>query len=497
MSKSPVSHLSFDEPLIFEQSKEGRKGYSLPKLDVPEVKPESVFDKQILREKQPELPQVSEPQVVRHFTRLSSWNFSLDHGMYPLGSCTMKYNPKINEYVAGLGGFVKSHPYAPEELIQGSLKIIYELQQMLAEIGGFKMVSLQPSAGAQGEFTGISIINAYHKSKGNMRKKVLIPDTAHGTNPASTTLNGYEAVEIKSGPDGVIEPQEVAKYMDEEVAAIMVTNPNTLGLFEKNIKEIAEIVHAKGGLVYGDGANFNALMGKCKPGKIGIDCLQYNLHKTFSTPHGGGGPGSGPVGVVDKLEPFLPVPIVEKTENGTYFLNYNKPLSIGKVRSFYGNFTIMVRAYAYIKQMGAEGLRYSTEMAVLNASYISKALRDYYNLPYPQQSMHEVVFNDKIQNKENGISTLDIAKRLIDYGYHPPTIYFPLIVKGAIMVEPTENESKETIDEFIDTMKKISQEAKENPDIIHHAPHVTRVTRLDETLAGRKPVLKWNKNSEK
>lgn len=493
----PIAHLSFDEPLIFELSKEGREGIKLPEDDIlSEYKLEDILPKEYIREKEAELPQVSEPQVVRHFTRLSSWNFSLDHGFYPLGSCTMKYNPRINEKLASLPGLTLLHPYAPLELIQGALKLMYELERLLCEIGGFARVSLQPSAGAQGEFTGLAIIRAYHESRGEKRTKILIPDTAHGTNPASATLNGFEAVEVKSGPEGILEPQEVAKYMDEKVAAIMITNPNTLGLFEKNLKEIAKIVHSKGGLVYGDGANLNALMGRCKPKLLGIDCLQFNLHKTFSTPHGGGGPGSGPIGVVEKLVPFLPVPTIEKDEDGIFYLDYSRPKSIGRVRAFFGNFGVMIKAYIYIKQMGGDGLKKVSDIAVLNANYIKERLKNRYHLPYKGRCMHEVVFSDKIQNKEYGVTTMDIAKRLIDYGIHPPTVYFPLIVKGALMIEPTETESKETLDRFIEVMEIIAKEAEENPEILKKAPHTTRRKRVDEVRASKYPILRWKKEGE-
>ena len=490
----PYHHLSFDEPLIFELSKEGREGIKLPEdKELPDYNLEELFDKTLLREREPELPEVSEPQVIRHFTRLSSLNFSIDHGFYPLGSCTMKYNPKINEKLSMIEEFLLAHPYAPEELVQGALELMYELEQILCEIGGFSRVSLQPSAGAQGELTGIAIIRAYHESKGNPRSKILIPDTAHGTNPASTTLNGYKVVEIKSGPDGILEPEEVEKHMDEETAGIMITNPNTLGLFEKNLLQIAEIVHSKGGLVYGDGANLNALMGRCKPKDLGIDCLQFNLHKTFSTPHGGGGPGSGPLGVVEELVPFLPVPTVERREDGTFYLDYDRPKSIGRVRSFFGNFGVLIKAYIYLKQMGRDGLKKVTDMAVLNANYIKEKLKGIYHLPYDRRCMHEVVFSDKFHNKNYGVTTMDIAKRLIDYGIHPPTIYFPLIVKGALMIEPTETESKETLDRFIEVMKRIDEEAKSEPELLKKAPWMTKVKRLDEVRAARKPILRWRK----
>ncbi len=482
--------LIFNEPLLFEQGSAGREGCTLPDCDVPEKDIKSLIPEDMVREEISGFPSLSEVDVVRHFTRLSQWNYSVDLGFYPLGSCTMKYNPKINEDVARLSGFSNIHPYQPEELSQGALQMMFELGEYLSEIGGMDRVFLQPSAGAHGELAGMMIIKAYHESKGENRHKVIIPDSAHGTNPASSTLCGYKVVELKSNGRGLLDPDAVEKAMDTDVAAFMITNPNTLGLFEENILEITEIVHRKGGLVYCDGANLNAIMGIARPGDMGVDVLHFNLHKTFSTPHGGGGPGAGPVGIKRELIPFMPVPVIEKNNIGQYKLNYNFSHSIGRVKAFYGNFGILVRAYTYIRTMGAEGLKKASETAVLNANYIMSQLKDYYHLPYDRQCMHESVFSDKIQNK-NGITTLDIAKALIDYGFHPPTIYFPLIVKGAIMIEPTETESKDTMDRFIDAMKDIADRAEKNPDSLKKSPLKPKVTRLNETKAAREPNLRW------
>jgi glycine dehydrogenase subunit 2 len=478
-----TSGLIFNEPLLWEKSRKGRCAMSLPRPDVDQ----SSLDADLTGDA-PNLPELSELDVVRHYTRLSQWNFGVDSGMYPLGSCTMKYNPKTNEVQAGRQGFAGAHPLSGDEFSQGALKLMYNLEQSLAKITGFHAVTLQPAAGAHGELCGMLMIHAYHAKKGRQRSKIIIPDTAHGTNPASASLCGYESVNIKSGPEGILDPKTVAAVMDEETAGIMVTNPNTLGLFEANIKEIAKIVHAKGGLVYGDGANMNAIMGIVKPGEIGIDVLHLNLHKTFSTPHGGGGPGSGPVAVGKTLEPFLPVPRVVK-ELDTYRFITDRPDSIGRLHTFYGHFGIMVRAYAYILSMGAKGLTDASRLAVLNANYIKESLKGTLNLPYDRPSMHECVFNDEFQ-KEYHITTMDMAKRLLDYGFHPPTVYFPLVVEGAFMVEPTETESKEDIDQFIQAVKSIAQEAKDNPEQLKKAPRLTKVTRLDEVLAARKPCLR-------
>jgi len=478
-----TSGLIFKEALLWEKSREGRCAFSIPTRDVPavELDPELVGDA-------PDLPQLGEFDVVRHYTRLSQWNFGLDSGMYPLGSCTMKYNPKTNEVQAARPGFAGAHPMIDDELSQGALELLYNLEQYLAEITGMAATTLQPAAGAHGELTGMLVIHAYHEKQGHQRSKIIIPDTAHGTNPASASLCGYESVNIRSGPDGILTPEAVAEVMDEETAGIMITNPNTLGLFEENLREIADIVHAKGGLVYGDGANMNAIMGIVKPGDMGVDVIHFNLHKTFSTPHGGGGPGAGPISVVKELEPFLPVPRVEKTKDG-FRLVHTNPDSIGRMLTFHGHFGVLIRAYAYIRSMGAKGLTDVSKFAVLNANYIKASLRDDLDLPYDRPCMHECVFTDKKQ-VDDGVTTLDMAKRIMDYGFHPPTIYFPLVVHGAIMIEPTETESKETIDQFIDAFKAVVKEAKETPELLKKAPHLSKVSRLDEVTAARKPVLR-------
>ncbi|MDO8445147.1 MAG: aminomethyl-transferring glycine dehydrogenase subunit GcvPB [Deltaproteobacteria bacterium] len=488
MNTIGTTGLVMNEPLIFERSSEGKRGIEVPKSDVGDIKPEDVIPADLLRADIEGFPEVSEVDVVRHFTRMSQWNYGVDTGMYPLGSCTMKYNPKVNEDIARLPGFSRIHPYQPEELSQGALQLMYELEQYLAEISGMDAVTLQPAAGAQGELCGMLMISAYFASKGRPRKKVIIPDTAHGTNPASVTLAGLTAIPVKSGSEGALTPEAVKAVMDEDTAGIMITNPNTLGLFERHIKEIADIVHEKGGFVYCDGANMNALLGAAKLGDMGVDVVHMNLHKTFSTPHGGGGPGSGPVGVKKELEPFLPVPRVIKKDE-TYSMDYKRPDSIGRLRAFYGNFGVLVRAYAYIRAMGAEGLKKAAQMAVLNANYVKENLKSHYHLPFDQPCMHECVFSDKLQF-EKGFSTMDIAKRLMDYGFHPPTTYFPLVVHDAIMIEPTETEDKGTLDSFIDAMKRI---AEEDPELVKGAPYNTKTKRLDEAKAARNPVLKWEK----
>ncbi|MFK5925807.1 MAG: aminomethyl-transferring glycine dehydrogenase subunit GcvPB [Desulfuromusa sp.] len=474
--------LVLEENLLFEQSQPGRIGYSIADLDVPAVAPDSG----LTRNEIAGFPELSEVDVVRHYTRLSTWNYGVDSGFYPLGSCTMKYNPKVNEVAARLPGFTDIHPQTPEALNQGALELMYNLQRDLGEISGFPAMTLQPAAGAQGEFTGMLMIHAWHEANGQKRHKVIIPDTAHGTNPASSTLAGYEVITVAS--DGTLTKEAVAAVMDNDVAALMVTNPNTLGLFEADIREICDLVHERGGLVYSDGANLNAMMGISRPGDIGIDVMHFNLHKTFSTPHGGGGPGSGPVGVVEKLKPFLPVPVVIKAADG-YKLDYDCPQSIGRLKSFYGHFGVLVRAYSYILSMGGEGLKRSTELAVLNANYIRARLEGEYVLPHQQRSLHEVVFSE--DGLQNDCHTLDVAKRLIDYGYHPPTIYFPMVVHGALMIEPTETESKQTIDEFCDALLAIAEEAKTAPELLKQAPVRAKVKRLDEATAARKPKLRW------
>ena len=478
--------LVLNEKLLFEHSDPGRKGYSLPKLDVPATE----LSDDLCREEISGFPELSEVDVVRHFTRLSTWNYGVDSGFYPLGSCTMKYNPKVNEVAARIPGLASIHPATPSHLAQGSLELMYRLQGALAEISGFAKVTLQPAAGAQGELAGMLVIRAWHEARGSKRSKVLIPDTAHGTNPATASLTGYDVVPITS--DGVLTLEEVEAHMNDDVAALMVTNPNTLGLFETNIEAICKLVHERGGMVYCDGANLNALMGIARPGDMGIDVMHFNLHKTFSTPHGGGGPGSGPVGVTEELIPYLPGPGVE-FDGENYRIESTKADSVGRMMAFHGNVGVMVRAYAYIRSMGPAGLKQASEMAVLNANYVRARLEGVYDLPYKSRSLHEVIFSDK--DLEGDCHTLDVAKRLIDYGYHPPTIYFPLVVKGAIMIEPTETESQEVLDEFCDAMIAIAGEARDNPDLLHQAPVRSRVRRLDETTAARKPKLKWEKGA--
>lgn len=485
------SDVKIYEPCIFEKGSPGHEGISLPDPGIELADESSLLPRDMIRGEIEGLPEASEVEVVRHFTRLSQLNYGVDGGFYPLGSCTMKYNPKINEDVARFGGFTNAHPYQPEELSQGNLSLLYELQALLAEISGLPYVTLQPAAGAQGELTGMMMIKAYHEKRGSKRTRVLIPDTAHGTNPASSALCGYGVLPLKSNERGVIDAGEVERLMSEDVAALMLTNPNTLGLFEENIIHVANIVHNKGGLIYCDGANMNALMGAAKPGDMGVDVLHLNLHKTFSTPHGGGGPGAGPVCVNEELASFLPVPVAGK-KGESYFFDYGRPESIGKMKAFYGNFGVLVRAYAYIMTMGAQGLERASKTAVINANYIKERLKGHYDLPYDRPCMHECVFSDKKQTPF-GVKTLDIAKRLIDYGFHPPTIYFPLVVHGAIMIEPTETESRETLDRFCDAMIAIAKEAENDPELIRQAPSKGRFRRLDEVKAAREPRLKWER----
>lgn len=478
--------------IIFEVSKEGRKAYALPPCDVPETDIAALIPEDYMRKTELELPEVGELDAVRHYTLLSNKNFGVDTGFYPLGSCTMKYNPKINEDMASLSHFTDVHPYQPVHTAQGALELMYNLGEMLSEIAGMDQVSLHPAAGAHGELTGLMVIKAYHESRGeHNRTKIIVPDSAHGTNPASAAIAGFDIVEIKSDANGAVDIESLKAVLGNNIAGLMLTNPSTLGLFESKIKEIADLVHEAGGLLYYDGANMNAIMGITRPGDMGFDVVHLNLHKTFATPHGGGGPGSGPIGVKKELVPFLPVPVVEK-QGDQYILNYDKPQSIGKIKSFYGNFGVMVKAYTYILTMGAEGLKKVSEMAVLNANYMKEKLKKYYYLPIEQVCKHEFVLGG-LEKDNHDVATLDIAKRLLDYGYHPPTIYFPLIVDSAIMIEPTESESLETLDGFIDVMVKIAGEARENPEILKTAPHDTPVRRLDEVKAARTPVLKWTK----
>lgn len=481
------------EPLIFEQSREGRTGISLPLCDVPEAAIDELLPSDFLRVQEPELPEVSEIDVVRHFTRLSTFNHGVDTGFYPLGSCTMKYNPKVNEMLARLPGFTMLHPYQPEELTLGSLQLMYELQQDLGQIAGMDAFTLQPAAGAHGEMTGILIVKAYHAHRQDTKRtKVIVPDSAHGTNPATAMMAGFEIVQVPSDERGGVDIEALCAAANDEVAALMLTNPNTLGLFDENILEIAKIIHDVGGLLYYDGANANAIMGLARPGDMGFDVVHLNLHKTFSTPHGGGGPGAGPVGVKEFLQPFLPKPIVEKKEDGTFTLDYDRPLSIGRVRSFLTNFGVLVRAYAYIRALGGEGLKEASQNAVLNANFLMSMLKDHYHVAYDRVCMHEFIITPKYL-KSYGVHTLDIAKRLLDYGYHPPTIYFPMIVEEAMMIEPTETESMETLEKFAESLIQITEEAKTDPELVKNAPYNTTVTRLDESAAARHPDLRWHK----
>ena len=489
--------LQFKESPIFERGSPGRSGASLTELDVPAVDLKQALPG--LERKSPAcLPEVSEPEAIRHFVRLSQWNFSIDTQFYPLGSCTMKHNPKVNEWAARLDGFANLHPLTPPHLAQGALELMVRLQALLAEIVGMDGVSLQPAAGAQGELTGLMMIRAYHRSQGRSPRKVLIPDSAHGTNPASCALNGFEAVPFASGPQGIVEPETLARALEGaggDVAALMMTNPNTIGLYESAMPKLAQLVHEKGGQVYGDGANMNAVLGRARPGDAGVDVMQYNLHKTFTTPHGGGGPGSGPVAFKRHLDAFQPAPVVRNAD-GTFIIDHDRPHTVGRVRSFLGNFGMMVRAYTYIRELGAEGLHSVSDLAVLNANYIAALLRDVLPLAYDTPMLHEAVFTDKALEAKTGVKTLDLAKRLIDYGFHSPTVYFPLVVRGALMVEPTETETKQTIDSFVAAVKAIVKEAEESPELVKGAPHLTRLGRLDEARAARKPRLRWSPVSE-
>lgn len=473
--------LNEPEALIFEISKPGRSSYTLPELDVPTTNLPANYVRDDLN-----LPEVSELDFVRHYTRLSQKNFSIDTQIYPLGSCTMKYNPKVNEKAASIEELTDVHPLQPDATVQGSLELMYRLQESLGEITGFSGVTLQPAAGAHGEFTGVSIIRAYHESRGDTkRKKMLIPDSAHGTNPASSAMNGYSVVEIPSDERGNVNIEALKSHCDDTVAGLMLTNPNTLGLFEENVVEICKIIHACGGLVYGDGANLNAIMGIVRPGDLGIDVMHFNLHKTFSTPHGGGGPGSGPVGASEKLVQFLPGPIVSQV-NGQYHLVVPEK-TIGRMKAFHGNYGVMVRAYTYIRMLGAEGIREVAENAVLNANYMKALISPYYSVAIDRVCKHEFVIHGDIPGTD--VRALDVSKRLIDYGHHPATNYFPLIVHDALMIEPTESESKETMESFANSLIKIAEEARTQPELLHGAPHNTPVGRLDETLAARNPQL--------
>jgi glycine dehydrogenase subunit 2 len=484
-------HPTQNELLLFEISSPGKKGYQLPPLDVPPVDPVTALGAANTRVEIGDFPEVSEVDVIRHFTRLSTWTYAIDLGLYPLGSCTMKYNPRVNEQAARVDGLAWIHPYQPDSLSQGALEIIAELERCLAEITGMDAVTLQPSAGAHGELTGILLARALLQSRGNPRKKILIPDSAHGTNPASASIAGYTVENIASNDRGMVDTAELARVVNEDVAAMMVTNPNTLGVFEQNIVEVARILHNKGALLYMDGANMNALAGLSRPGDFGVDVMHLNLHKTFATPHGGGGPGSGPVAVKKALEPFLPLPRL-KRDGDQWAWNYALPQSIGRVRAFYGNFGVLVRALAYIMAHGGDGLRRATLDALLNANYIRKLIEPHYQIAYQAPTMHECVFSDARQAK-HGVDTGSIAKRLIDYGFHPYTVSFPLIVHGALMIEPTETESKRELDLFASAMISIAKEIEETPDLVKSAPHSTRTARVDEVTAARKPILRWKR----
>ncbi|MDT8445477.1 MAG: aminomethyl-transferring glycine dehydrogenase subunit GcvPB [bacterium] len=481
----------FSEPLLFELKGGGKSGMDLPELDLPLIDAAELLPAEFLREAA-ELPELSEPEVVRHFTRLSQWNYSVDGGFYPLGSCTMKYNPKVNEVAASIEGFANGHPYAPYGCNQGIKRLLFEFEQDLAEISGMDAVSLHPAAGSHGELTGMMLIRAYHLDRGDLKRtKVLIPDSAHGTNPSSASVCHLESVELPSGPDGLIDMEALDRLMDENVAGIMLTNPNTCGLFETNIERVCQLVHERGGLVYLDGANMNAMVGVTRPGDMGADVLHFNTHKTFSTPHGGGGPGAGPIGVKSLLEPYLPRPVLFE-KDGRIEMDFDRPKSIGKVRSFYGSTGVLIRAWTYIKTLGAEGLREMTLWAVTNANYLKARLAGDFHLPFDSQHcMHEVLLTDKFQ-QERHVSTMDLAKGLIEAGFHPPTVYFPLVVSGALLIEPTETESKETLDHFADALLELSKKSHEE---LAELPKMPPVGRVDEVLANRKPILRWQPES--
>ncbi|MGH9475786.1 MAG: aminomethyl-transferring glycine dehydrogenase subunit GcvPB [Terriglobales bacterium] len=481
-------HLVQNEKLLFEVSSPGKRGYQLPELDVPAV--ETAADRQEIAD----FPELSELEVIRHYTRLSTWNYGVDTGMYPLGSCTMKYNARVNEAVTRLEGLGDGHPLQPEGLARGALRVMALLSQYLLEITGMDAITLQPAAGAQGELTGILLVRETLAARGDARRKILIPDSAHGTNPATAATAGYEVENLKSNRGGTVDMAALDQQMTSEVAALMLTNPNTLGIFEEDIHRIADLVHERGGLLYMDGANMNALVGRARPGDFGVDVMHLNLHKTFSTPHGGGGPGAGPVAVKRELEPYLPIPVLTRRADGEPALDYERPHSIGRVRAFYGNFGMFTRALAYIMANGCDGLKQTTEDAVLNANYIRKKLEGDYALPYPTPSMHEVVLSDALQTPQ-GVHTGDIAKRLIDYGFHPYTVSFPLVVRGALMIEPTESVNREEMDEFIAALQAIAEEARTQPGLVTGAPYTTKIRRLDEVAAARRPVLRWSRKA--
>lgn len=493
MIRKVRQHINQNEALLFEESSPGKRGYQLPELDVPAVDAKVALGSANVRSEIEGFPEVSEVEAIRHFTRLSTWNYAIDLGLYPLGSCTMKYNPRVNELVARIDGLAWSHPYQPEELSQGAMQIIADLESALLEITGMDAITLQPAAGAHGELTGILLVRAYLESQGNPRKRILVPDSAHGTNPATASMAGYAVQNIKSNERGMMDVESLRALLEDDsahdIAALMVTNPSTLGIFEADIAKVAELLHAKGSMLYMDGANMNALVGLTRPGDFGVDVMHLNLHKTFSTPHGGGGPGSGPVAIKKHLEPFLPIPVLKRVSDAWHF-DYDRPQSIGRVRAFYGNFGVLVRALAYILAHGGPGLRNATIDALMNANYIRKKLEKYYDLPYSSPSMHEVVFSDDRQAKQ-GVRTGDLAKRLIDYGFHPYTVSFPTIVHGAIMIEPTETESKRELDLFIDAMISIADEIEKDPKSVLKAPYSTRTTRVDEVSAARRPIVRW------
>ena len=475
---------------IYDKSEEGKQGTAYPEDRFSEDEPGEELDSDLFRNEDPELPEVSQPELIRHYTKLSKKNYGVDDGLYPLGSCTMKHNPKPMEDIAAEERFTDQHPLASEDVVQGNLQLAYELGEFLKDIGGMDGITLQPAAGAHGELTGMLMIRKYHAENDGLdqRNKILLPDSSHGTNPASAAVAGFDAVEIESNDEGTVDLDQLREAVGEDTAGIMLTVPNTLGIFEKDITEVADIVHEAGGLCYFDGANLNAFLGRVRPGDIGMDITHFNLHKTFSTPHGGGGPGAGPVGVKERLVPYLPVPTVEKNDDG-YEFDYDRPESIGKVNSFPGPFGVMVKAYSYIKALGDQGLRDVSGNAVLNANYLKEMLKEDYRVAYEGLCKHEFVLSGSDLGED--VKTVDVAKRLLDYGYHPPTVYFPLIVKEALMVEPTETESKESLDEFAEAMREIAREAKEDPDLLHQAPSETPVGRLDETQAAREPVLRW------
>ncbi|HUT81624.1 MAG TPA: aminomethyl-transferring glycine dehydrogenase subunit GcvPB [Candidatus Bathyarchaeia archaeon] len=506
--KKPYNQAYYPEPLVFELEETKYHKYSAPQLPEEIAKkvkdPQKLIPKTMIRTEPPNLPKLAEFQLARHYLHLAQMNFSVDTGFYPLGSCTMKYNPKINDFITMDRRVTMIHPFQPARTVQGNIRILYEIEQMLNEVAGMERTTLQPSAGAHGELTGIMIIRAYHydHGEGEQRTEVIVPDSSHGTNPATVAMAGYKTIVIKSKPNGLVDLEALKAVISEKTAALMLTNPNTLGLFEQEICEIAKIVHEVGGLLYYDGANFNAIMGKCRPGDMGFDAIHFNLHKTFATPHGGGGPGAGPVGVVKKLVPYLPKPMPEYDKaSGQYYLNFDMPKSMGKIKGFWGNFGVILRAYAYILSLGPNGLKEASEQAVLNSNYLKKKLMKLggWTLPFSPNTprKHEFVLEGETLKEETGVSTMDVAKRLLDLGYHAPTVYFPLIVHEALMIEPTETESKNTLDTFAETMEQILRECREDPEILHNAPQHTAVTRVDEVTAAKEPILSWQMYKER